>query len=294
MEVVRYDAFIAYLTEEIGGGSLADGALIECLVKHRELVSGPRVWSPRARAYTPFDIRLHGAFASLKPRGSTSVRFLGKLLPVYCRLCFLCDCHERARVEAGALLVRLLEASGRDAAAATLRFETRALEYLIENLSSTPPPEWGHACQSSDVSAEAKIAVELLWCHLVLVYAGNRRLLLCNVELFFSRPQRSTSLCPSELRAALFTHGKHEPFSPRRARVRGTGHAPPASQDCPVLPPASRGSSGGRTPRGSAARTERLFESRVSRLCWLGALWLLDREREGALRWLHRPEPHRA
>ncbi|KAK2825787.1 hypothetical protein Q5P01_020001 [Channa striata] len=77
VEVVRYDAFIAYLTKEIGGGgSLADGALIECLVKHRELVSGPRVWSPRARAYLQFDVQIHGAFASLKPRGPTSVRFL--------------------------------------------------------------------------------------------------------------------------------------------------------------------------------------------------------------------------
>lgn len=297
MEVVRYDAFIAYLTKEIGGGgSLADGALIECLVKHRELVSGPRVWSPRARAYLQFDAQIHGAFASLKPRGPTSVRFLGKLLPVYCRLCFLRDRHGEAHAEARALLARLKDASGIDAtaASASLRFEIRALEYLIENLSSAPPPEWGYACQSSDVSAEAKIAVELLWSHLVLVYAGNRRLLLCNVELFFSRPERSTALCPSELRAALFTHGKHEPFAPRRARVRGIGLGSPAGRDCPVLPPPSRGSSRGRSPRGSAAQTERLCESRVSRLCWLGALWLLGREREGALHWLHKPEPHRA
>ncbi|KAK2847558.1 hypothetical protein Q5P01_010557 [Channa striata] len=144
VEVVRYEAFIAYLTKEIGGGgSLADGTLIECLIKYR-------VWSPRARAYLQFDVQIHGAFASLKPRGPPSVRFLGKLLPVYCWLCFLCDCHGEARAKARALLVHLKETSGIDetATSATLRFQIRALEYLIENLSSAPPPGWGYTCQS--------------------------------------------------------------------------------------------------------------------------------------------------
>ncbi|KAE8280241.1 hypothetical protein D5F01_LYC20795 [Larimichthys crocea] len=59
--------------------------------------------------------------------------------------------------------------------------------------------------QVAEFSDETKIGVELLWSHLVLVYAGNHRLLLCNVELFFLRRQDSLNLCPSELRAALFS-----------------------------------------------------------------------------------------
>ena len=184
---------------------LSSEALIECLVKHRELISGPNVWSPKARSYVRFEQSAHGTFATLRPSGPSVVQFLGKLLPVYCRLCFLSECHDGARLAAQALLARLTHA--RDRRTDVAEFEIRALEYLIDNLLSNPPSELGEVCQSSDVSAEIKIAVELLWSHLVLVYTGNRKLLLCNLELFFARPQGSMNLCPGELRAALFVHG---------------------------------------------------------------------------------------
>lgn len=270
---------------------LSSEALIECLVKHRELISGPNVWSPRARAYVHFEQRTHGEFAVLKPSGPTVVEFVRKLLPVYCRLCLLSECHDRAKAAAQALLVRLT--GSRDLRVEVVEFEIRALEYLIDNLSATPPSEWGEVCQSSDVSAETKIAVELLWSHLVLVYAGNRRLLLCNLELFFIRPQDSLILCPSELRAALFVHGKHDPFSQRNERCRRQ----PVSyaRKCPVLPLDSEPRSKGGTSRSRLTAVNRLYESRVSRLCWLGALWILDIEcNKGTLHWLYKPEPHRA
>ncbi|KAJ7983537.1 hypothetical protein DPEC_G00377010 [Dallia pectoralis] len=73
----------------------------------RELISGPHVWSPRARAYVPFERLVHGQFARLKPSGPTVVHLLGKLLPVYCRLCLLSECHGRAKIAAQALLAGL-------------------------------------------------------------------------------------------------------------------------------------------------------------------------------------------
>ncbi|KAE8278015.1 hypothetical protein D5F01_LYC23950 [Larimichthys crocea] len=230
VDIVRYDIFLGYLTGELERATatevrLSDEALIECLVKHLELISGPNVWSPAVRAYVHFDQRIHGEFAVLKTDGLTVVQFLGKLLPVYCRLCFLSECHDRAKTTAQALLARLTTGSYRAQRGQVADFEIRSLEYLIGNLSTTPPPEWQEVCQSSDVSVETKIAVELLWSHLVLVYAGNRRLLLCNVELFFLRRQDSLKVCPSELRAALFVHDP--------------GESPPAtdstSLECPVF-----------------------------------------------------------
>ena len=268
-------------------------ALIECLVKHRDLISGPNIWSPRTRAYVRFEQCTHGKFASLKQSGPTVVQFLGALLPLYCRLCFLADCHDRAEAAARALLARLTRSGGLMGEVA--QFEIRTLEYLIDSLSATPPSEWGEVCQSSDVSTETKIAVELLWSHLVLVYAGNRKLLLCNLELFFSRPQDSLNLCPGELRAALFVHGKHDPFSQRNERCR-TQRRTPCSTKCPVLSHASDPGSKSRTSRSRGSkRVNRLYESRMARLCWLGALWVLDIQcNKSTLHWLYKPEPHRA
>lgn len=289
---MRYDAFIAYLAEEIDAGSqLADTALIECLIKYRELVVGPRIWSPRTRAYVRFDPEVHSAFARSTPPaprggGSAHVRFFGGLLPAYCRMCFLCDCHALAQAKARDLLERLnLMARGHWSDA--LRFEIRILESLTENLSSAPPAEVGHVCQSSDVSGEVKIATELLWCHLALTYAGRRRLLLHNVEQFMRRPQRSAELCSRELRVALFRHGKHEPFSDRKARGRSGDASGRSVRDpwrlCPVSVPSRR---------DGAARVEKLYESRVSRLCWLSALWVLGQHPRCKLGWLSNPESY--
>nr|BBA49194.1 hypothetical protein [Oryzias latipes] len=286
---------IRYLVDELGSASLADLPLVECLVKHLELVSGPDVWSPRARAYVGYDPQVHGSFGRLRPGPAGRVRFLGKLLPVYCRLCFLCDCHGRALDAARTLRSRLTAAaeSGGSAAPPSLAYETRALEYLTENLSSAPPPEWDCVRRSPDVSAEVKIASELLWSHLVLVYAGNRRLLLFNAELFFSRQLQSTALCSSELREALFLHGKHGPFSQRKGRRQARGASIGSAwqgRDCPVLPPDPRAQRGPRSDRGGGM----LRETRVSRLCWLAVLWLLDQHRcHSELGWLSRPVPCR-
>ncbi|KAE8277156.1 hypothetical protein D5F01_LYC25032 [Larimichthys crocea] len=304
VDIVRYDIFLGYLTGELERATatevrLSDEALIECLVKHLELISGPNVWSPAVRAYVHFDQRIHGEFAVLKTDGLTVVQFLGKLLPVYCRLCFLSECHDRAKTTAQALLARLTTGSYRAQRGQVADFEIRSLEYLIGNLSTTPPPEWQEVCQSSDVSVETKIAVELLWSHLVLVYAGNRRLLLCNVELFFLRRQDSLKVCPSELRAALFVHGKHDPFSVGNGR--GRSRLASNARKCPVLSPAAdprdprsnKGEDGTRRSRRVTAGN-RLYESRVSRLCWLAVLWTLDIEcNRGVLHWLYKPEPHR-
>lgn len=274
----------------VTNGQLASEALIECLVKHRELISGPNVWSPRTQAYVHFEQHKHGTFAVLKPSGSTVVQLLGKLLPVYCRLCFLSECHDRAKAAAHALLARLTVS--RDLRGEVSEFETRTLVYLIDSLSVTPPSEWGEVCQSSDVSTETKIAVELLWSHLVLVYAGNRKLLLCNLELFFARPQDSLHLCPSELRAALFVHGKHDPFSQNKVRCRRQRLL--CTRKCPVLPLDSYPRCKWDTRRSRVPAVNHLYESRVSRLCWLGALWILDMEcNKGTLHWLYKAEPHR-
>lgn len=291
VDIIRYDIFIGYLMDEmecttVSDGQLSSEALIECLVKHRELISGPNVWSPRAQAYVHFEQHNHGTFAVLKPSGSTVVQLLGKLLPVYCRLCFLSECHDRAKAAAQALLARLT--ASRDFRGEVAEFEIRALVYLIDSLSATPPSEWGEVCQSSDVSTETKIAVELLWSHLVLVYAGNRKLLLCNLELFFTRPQDSLQLCPRELRAALFVYGKHDPFaqSKDRSRRQGLLH----TRRCPVLPLGAYP----RSKRYRVTAVNQLYESRVSRLCWLGALWILDIEcNKGILHWLYKAEPYR-
>lgn len=288
VDIIRYDIFIGYLMDEmecttVTNGQLSSEALIECLVKHRELISGPNVWSPRARAYVHFEQHNHGTFAVLKPNGPTVVQLLGKLLPVYCRLCFLSECHDRAKAAAQALLARLTVS--RDLRGEVAEFEIRALVYLIDSLSATPPSEWREVCQSSDVSAETKIAVELLWSHLVLVYAGNRKLLLCNLELFFTRPQDSLHLCPSELRAALFVHGKHEPFT-RQGLLY--------TRKCPVLPHCAYPRSKRYTCRSRVTAVNQLYESRMSRICWLGALWILDIEcNKDTLHWLYKAEPHR-
>lgn len=297
VDIIRYDILLEYLMRELECATGAEARLcgeplIECLVKHRELISGPNVWSPRVRAYVPFERRAHGQFAVLRPAGPTTIRFLGKLLPVYCRLCFLCERHEKAEASARALLARVT--ASRDPRGEVAAFERRALEYLIDNLSATPPAALGELCQSTDVAAEVKIAAELLWSHLVLVYAGNRKLLLRNLERFLSTPQDSLNLCPSELRRALFAHGKHDPFSQRQERSRRERVSRAAK--CPVssLDPYPGSKGGATTSRASGlARARRLYESRVSRLSWLGALWILDVEcNKDALRWLYKPVPH--
>lgn len=151
------------------------------------------------------------------------------------------------------------------------------------------PSEVGEVCRSADVSAETKITVELLWSHLVLVYAGNRKLLLCNLELFFTRPQDSLNLCPNDLRAALFVHGKHDPFSQRKDRCRRQRIS--YTRKCPITLTSEPRCN---TPRIRLTSGNRLYESRMSRLCWLGALWILDIEcNRGALHWLYKPEHHR-
>lgn len=290
---MKYDVFLGYLVEELESATgreicFHDEALIECLVKHRELTSGARVWSPVARSHLPFEEAKHGHFCSLLQKNPCGVKYTAKLLPLYCRLCFLADCHNRAESAARAILSRL-EQVARHSPTASLSYEIRAVEYLIYNLSASPPREWGDVARSPDVSVDTKVAVDLLWSHLVLVYSGNRKLLLYNIEQFFGRQQNSTTLCPLELRAALFAHGRHDPVSKRNDRHR-KGHAARWSTPCPVE--SGRCSRGNRSRRRAA--NNRLYESRLSRLCWLGALWLLDFECNKAFcHWLHKPEPYR-
>lgn len=258
-------------------------------MKHRELISGPNLWSPKAQAYVPFNEDQHGTFALIKPQGPTTVNFIGKLVPVYCRLCFLTECHERAQLVGQTLLAYMQQS--RSFRGEIGEFEIRALQYLIDNLSASPPPEWGVVARSSDVAAYTKIAVDLLWAHLVLLYAGKRKLLLYNIERFFITPQNSLLLCPNDLRAALFVHGKHEPVSKRRERSQKirTSHA----TRCPALP--LKGTLGSKAIKCRSGAANRLHETRCSRLCWLGALWILDVEcNKNILHWLYKPEPHRA
>lgn len=280
---MKYDGFLRYLrylVEEIAKATgrdilLYDEALIECLVKHKELTNGPLVWSPMARSHLPFDEVRHGYFSSLSQKAHSAVKYTAKLLPLYCRLCFLADCHERAESSARVILSRLKQAAGYSASS-SLSYETRAVEYLIDNLSATPPREWGDVARSPDVSVDAKVAVDLLWSHLMLVYSGNRR------------QQNSLTLCPIELRAALFAHGRHEPVSKRNERYR-KGHLSRRFTMCPV--------ESGRcynNRNGKRTVNNKLYESRLSRLCWLGALWLLDFEcNKVVCHWLHNPEPYR-
>ena len=63
----------------------ASEALIECLIKHRELIRGPHIWSPAQSGYVRPDHR-HGTFTSLRARGPVCVRFTDKLLPLYCKI----------------------------------------------------------------------------------------------------------------------------------------------------------------------------------------------------------------
>lgn len=291
---MNYELFMVYLIDELEkatgrGVRFHDEALIECLVKHRELTSGARVWSPVARSHLPFEEDKHGRFCRIAHTNNPcGVKYTGKLLPLYCRLCFLADCHDQAESAARALLTRL-EQAARYSLASSLSYETQAVEYMIYNLSARPSREWGGVSRSPDVSADTKVAVDLLWAHLVLVYAGNRKLLLYNIEQFFTRQQNSTSLCPPELRAALFAHGRHDPFSKRNERHR-RGGATRWSAPCPVEP--RRCFRGNRSRRRAACG--RLYETRCARLCWLAALWLFDWEcNETVRRWLHKPEPYR-
>lgn len=294
VSILKYDGFLRYLVDELERATereirLCDEALIECLVKHRELTNGPYVWSPLARSYLPFQEARHGHFSALVPKGPCVVKYIDALLPLYCKLCFAADCHDRAGSTARSLLSRLQRVASCPPDP-TLAYELRAAEYLIDNLSASPPREWGDVARSPDVSVDTKVAVELLWSHLVLVYSGNRRLLLCNVERFFTTPQNSFALCPVELRAALFAHGRHDPISKRHDRYRREHVS--RRTTCPVSP---RQTEHHRKRSRQHTLNNSLHESRLSRLCWLGALWLLDFEcNETFCRWLRKPEPYRA
>lgn len=291
---MKYDVFLKYLIVELESATgreilLHDEALIECLVKHRELTSGPRLWSPLLRSYQVFNASKHGSFSCLSQKDPCGVKYTLKLLPLYCRLCFLSDCHERAESVAKRVLSRL-EQAVRHSPTASLPYEIRAASYLAYNLSASPPREWSDVARTPDVSVDAKVAVELLWSHLVLVYSGNRKLLLYNVEQFFIRQQKSLTLCPIELRAALFAHGRHDPVSKRNDRCRKGHSLSRRSTACPV--------ESTRHPRRSRGKRQtadnRLYESRIARLCWLGALWTLDFECNKAIfHWLHKAEPYR-
>lgn len=292
VDIIRYDMFFQYLSDELEQKShcsvLCSEALIVCLVKHRQLISGKNLWSPGAHGYVEFDKHKHGQFAALKPSGEpTVVQFVGKLLPFYCKLCFYTQCHNQAHTVATALLKQMTthfseKQNERDQVA---EFEIGALEYIIYNLNSYPPAEVGDVARSPDVTVETKVAVELLWSHLVKVYAGKRKLLLCNLELFFTRPVDSSDLCPSELRAALFAHGKHETFCER-------GYHSTYSRQCPVSTPRPKISHS--RARTGVSKVRHLYESRISRLCWLAALWVLDFQcNRRALNWIYKPDPLR-
>ena len=266
----------------------ASGALIECLIKHRELIRGPCIWSPARKRYVRLD-QSHGAFATLRAHGPAFVRFTDKLLPLYCKLCFLTDSHEAASRTAVKILARLQETQteprvhGRPAT--TLSFEIRCAQYIADNLSAQPPTGWAEACQLPDVSVETKVALELLWSHLVLVYAGNRKLLLYNIDKFLNSTLDSTTLCPRELRDALFSHTRHD-ISQYRKGPHNCATNSVYAKTCPVSQP-----SRGEKQRKTKACAGRMFESKVARLCWLGALWALDFEiNRETLHWLYKPE----
>lgn len=270
----------------------ASEALIECLIKHRELIRGPHIWSPAQSGYVRPDHR-HGTFTSLRARGPVCVRFTDKLLPLYCKLCFLTDSHEAASRTALKILARLQGTENEprvcERAATTLSFESRCAQYIADNLSAQPPTGWGEACRLPDVSVDAKVALDLLWSHLVLVYAGNRRLLLYNLDKFLTSALESTTLCPRGLRAAIFSHATHN--------ISRCGNGPHNyatdsvyAKTCPVSQP-----SRGETRRKTKARVSRTCESKVARLCWLGALWVLDfKINRETLHWLYRPETCRS
>ncbi|KAJ7983400.1 hypothetical protein DPEC_G00379080 [Dallia pectoralis] len=191
VDIFRHDVFLEYLMNELECTDAAGNPLRRSLNRVSDEAPradlGPARLVPRARAYVPFERLVPRTVCTFKPSGPTVVHLLGKLLPVYCRLCLLSECHDWAKIAAQALLARLTVS--KDLRDEVAQFEIRTLVYMIDNLSATLPSEWGEVCQSTDVSAETKIAVELLWCHLALVYAGNRKLLLCNLELFSPDPK---------------------------------------------------------------------------------------------------------
>lgn len=292
VEITKYDNFLLYLMAELAAShsenqGFASEALIECLIKHRELTRGPRVWSPAQKRYVHLD-HSHRAFASLRAQGPAFVRFTDKLLPLYCILCFLTDSHEAAHKTAIGILAKLqkIQTEPRvcgQPAGTTLSFEIRCAQYIADNLSAQPPTGWGEACQLPDVSVDTKVALDLLWSHLVLVYAGNRKLLLYNVDKFLASSLDSTTLCPRELRAALFSHTRHD-ISQFRNGPNHTTILSVYAKTCPVSQP-SRGDKRRKT------KTGRMFESKVARLCWLAALWALDFSiNRETLHWLYKPE----
>lgn len=294
VDIVHYEKLLLFIVTELERGTgraiaLHDETLIECIVvKHRELVSGPTLWAPSLRRHVPFEPREHGAFAVLNPSGPTYVRCIAKLLPIYCRLCFLTDCQERA-ARATQTLLRRLESHATIKASA-IPFELRTLEYLLYNLSTEPHAVVGEIARSPDVSVDIKVTVDLFWNHLVLLYAGKRRLLLYNVDSFLSGAQDACALCPVGLRSALFVHGKHEPVSKREDRSRRRKQR--GWYPCPVL---SRRSALDPRKRPSASVAGGLlYESRCARFCWLAALWSLDFVcNRYVLHWLYKPEPIR-
>ena len=230
--------------------------------------------------YVDFDEQLHGGFAYLRHSGPALFEFLEKLVPIYCRLCLLTVKHNEARENAEALATDLRMTQLND----KVSFKIRVLDYLAVNLMVNLPAEWGCVLRSPDVSSTCKIAVERLWIHLNLVYAGHIKLLLFNLEDFFSRPESVSALCPLELRSALFVHGHEQnPCFQHKARSQWASRA----HRCPIR------LSG---PKDPLARTKsaKLYETRLSRLCWLAGLWCMDAEmHRWALHWLYRPEPYR-
>lgn len=296
VDIVRYENLLAFFVKELERGlrravALHDEALIECVViKHRELISGPGVWTPSLKKYVPFDPLEHGSFAVLRQVGPTHVRGITKLIPLYCRLCFLAECHERAAVTTRSLLHKLESfAKAQNDPGPVVAFELRTLEYLLYNLSAEPHAALGEVVQSPDVSVDVKVTVDLFWSHLVLLYAGRRRLLVYNLDSFFRSAQDSVALCPDDLRGALFIHGKHEPAPKREDRARLRKNRGWIS--CPVV---KRRVVCRQQQHQSDGGGSLLYESRMARFCWLAALWSLDFVcNRHALRWLYKPEPIR-
>lgn len=291
VDIVRYEKLILFLVNELERGlyrpvALQDEALIECMiVKHTELTSGQTIWTPSLKKYVPFDEFTHGSFAVLRQKGPVYIRYTTDLLPTYCKLCFLSDCHEQAACTTQALLHKFESyAKTQREPGLVLAFEIRTLEYLLYNISAKPHSVVGEIVQSPDVTVDIKVTVDLLWSHLVLVYAGKRRLLFYNLDCFFCNTQESNTLCPDDLRSALFVHGKHEPVSKREDRARRRRNRCFAS--CPVV---KQRAVCRQQPTNVGGYS--LFESRTARFCWLAALWSLDFAcNRQALRWLYKPE----
>ena len=179
VEIISYRALVEFLCRDV---SMWEKRLLLTLCSGHSMFHRDKIWEPRVGRYVDFTENRHGQFLKTVKRDRVLVD-LHALYKVFCVKALL----SRTDMHVLRSLRELLSENELSP------FLTRNLELLMINLTFQEPP-WYHATLCDvRVSAEIKMAVELLWAWLKILYMGHFNSLSVNLNCFLLHPLKDLS-----------------------------------------------------------------------------------------------------